>query len=272
MGGGFAQFPQQLTEQCFSQIAVWLYEKTGISLTSQKRMLVSSRLMQRLRVLQLNSFEEYLGRIVSDSAEAQIAINLLTTNETYFFREEAHFKLLESLVKNNVLPRNLSVWSAACSSGEEAYSIAFTLARCLGLQTGWSVDASDINTDVLELAQRGVYPLSKAARVPADMLRQYCLKGTGADKGLFQIDSVVRQKIRFYCWNLLQSGDGREKYDVIFLRNVFIYFDRNVKVKVLGNLRRQLKPNGFFMIGHAESIQGIVPGIESVQPGCYQVI
>lgn len=271
MNGFSVQFPQHLTEQCFARIALWLYEKTGISLTVQKRMLVSSRLLQRLRTLQLNSYEDYFRRIVADSAETQIAINLLTTNETYFFREEAHFGLLSSLIKSNALPPDLSVWSAACSSGEEAYSIAFTLAGSLGLQSGWTVDASDINTDVLELARRGVYPLSKAARVPAAMLRQYCLKGTGKDEGLFQIDNVVRQQIRFYCWNLLQAGDEKKQYDVIFLRNVLIYFDKNVKGKVLGHLRRRLKPNGFFMIGHAESIQGIVPGIEVIRPGCYQV-
>ncbi|CAM5204205.1 CheR family methyltransferase [Alishewanella longhuensis] len=268
----FVSTPEQLTEQCFARIANWLYGQTGISLTAQKKLLVSGRLMPRLRALQLASYDEYFQRILQNSAEAQTAVNLLTTNETYFFREEAHFALLEELITSKVLPASLVVWSAACASGEEPYSIALLLASLLGSDAGWKVDASDVNTDVLDLARQGIYPLSRAARIPAPLLKRYCLKGIGKDDGYFRIEAQLRQRVNFFYWNLLQARESKAAYDVIYLRNVLIYFDDKAKVKVINHLRRQLKPGGFLMVGHAESLQGRVAGMEALRPGCYRFI
>lgn len=264
--------PAPLTEQCFAQIALWLHAQTGIHLSVQKKMLVSGRLLQRLRVLQLISYDAYFQRVLQDKPEAQIAINLLTTNETYFFREEAHFALLQELLENKTISASLRIWSAACASGEEPYSIALLLASLVGLGSGWKIDASDINTDVLQLAEQGVYPLSRAARIPVPLLRQYCLKGVGKDDGYFRIEQQIRDHINFHYWNLLQPKEYDGGYDVIFLRNVLIYFDNKIKNHVLTQLRRHLKPGGFLMVGHAESLQGQISGIESVRPGCYRFI
>jgi len=262
--------PERLSEASFQQIALWLYQQTGITLTSQKKMLVSGRLLHRVRSLRLASYEDYFKRVQADQAEAQLAINLLTTNETYFFREEAHFALLRSLVVEKALPANLRVWSAACATGEEPYSIALILANLLGLPGSWQVDASDINTDVLAWAMKGIYPLARSSRIPSEMLRQFCLKGHGKDEGFFCIDQPVRNKINFQHWNLLIPKEGAAQYDLIFLRNVLIYFDHGVKRKVLSHLCRQLKTGGFLFIGHAESIHGLHSQLEVVQPGCYR--
>lgn len=264
--------PEPLSELCFAQIAKWLYQQTGISLTVQKKLLVSGRLMPRLRALQLQSYDEYFQLVLQHGTEAQTAINLLTTNETYFFREEPHFTLLAELLSSKRLPPSLVVWSAACASGEEPYSIALLLASLVGLDAGWKIDASDVNTDVLASARQGIYPLSRAGRIAAPLLKQYCLKGVGKDQGYFRIDAQIRHRINFFYWNLLQARDSTAVYDVIYLRNVLIYFDDKTKVKVINLLRQQLKPDGYLMVGHAESLQGRVAGMEALRPGCYRFI
>lgn len=264
---------QAISDTEFERFKALLHKVAGIHLPSSKKPLVSGRLAKRLRALAIGSFGDYYRLIVSggESAELRLAIELLTTNETYFFREPAHFEAL----RERVLPalgsgQAIRVWSAASSSGEEAYSIAMLLMDQLGERHPWEVFASDINTQMIERARRAVYSTERTDGIPRDFLRRYCLRGTGSMNGKLRIDSVVRNKVRFETLNL--NGDLRlaGDFDVIFLRNVMIYFDTAMKRRVLLALHRQLRKGGWLFIGHSETLNGVVDCFTPVRPTIYR--
>lgn len=264
---------QLINEKEFNSFRQFIYEQAGISISASKQSLVSGRLNKRLTVTGSKNFAEYHAFISSANdgalAEKQIAIDLLTTNETFFFREIRHFDFLrkEFLPKFNT--GKLRVWSAASSSGEEAYSIAMCLAS--QSKVDWEVVGTDISSRVIESASRARYPLADAQKIPGDYLREYCLKGTGDQSGNLLISKPLRQKVKFLRANLQHNQSALGMFNIIFLRNVMIYFDKDTKVNVLANVVRQLKPGGLLMIGHAESLQGITPPeLSLVQTAIYQ--
>lgn len=260
-----------LTDQEFTLFQAWLHRRAGIALSPVKKSLVNNRLQKRVAQRGLASFGAYY-RLLDDPAEGtetQHALDLLTTNETYFFREPKHFEFL----RDSILPCDkttpLRVWSAACSSGEEPYSIAMTLAARHG-GPGWEILASDLSARVLESAARGHYPLARAEGIPPDYLRRFCLKGIGPQAGTFRIAPALRQHMTFSQINLNAPLPSLGVFDVIFLRNVMIYFDTPTKAAVVRRLAATLVPGGYFLIGHSESLHGLDVPLTPVKPAIYR--
>lgn len=266
------QLMVEMPEQCFHQIRQWLYQQSGIHLSAHKKPMVSARLQKRLRHLKLNSFEQYLHLLgqQDQSEERQQALNSLTTNETYFFREEAHFEFLRQQLPALKRQSSLLIWSAAASTGEEAYSLAMLMAEELGLQRNWRLIGTDINNQVLDHARQGVYDIRQAERIASPLLQQYCLKGIGKDQGKFIVRPELRSKIDFRQANLMDLPIMPEKFDLIFLRNVLIYFRLEDQKHIVNSVIRQLKPEGLLIVGHTESINGYNPGLKMIKPSCYR--
>jgi chemotaxis protein methyltransferase CheR len=200
----------------------------------------------------------------------QTAVDLLTTNETYFFRESKHFDLLRELAtaaRGRAQP--FRVWSAASSSGEEAYSIAMVLADILG-DGAWEIVGSDISARVLERARTGHYPLERARLVPAPYLKRFCLKGTGAQQGTLLVDKNLRARVHFRQVNLNTTLPQLGTFDVILLRNVMIYFSGDTKRQVVARVLGALKPGGHFLIGHSESLTDISDAVQPIAPSIYR--
>ncbi len=262
---------QPLTDLEFSRFQKFLDVNTGIALASGKRSLVAGRLEKRLRDLSLESYSDYLQRLADPAhvGEAQVAIDLLTTNETYFFRESRHFDLLRQHAARIGGRGEFRVWSAASSSGEEAYSAAMVLADCLGIEGNWSILGSDISTRVLARAARGHYAMARIEHMPDDYLRRFCLRGVGKQAGTMLIDKRLRERVSFRRMNLSQPLPTLPTFDVIFLRNVMIYFNNETKREVIERLMPHLKTDGLFIVGHSESLNGIAAGLRSVAPGTY---
>jgi len=262
-----------ISDREFVQFQRFILDAAGISMSSSKKALVSGRLSRRLQYLQLNSYGEYL-RLLEDGehrTEIQTAIDLLTTNETYFFREHKHFDLLRQLVSQ--APRRAApfrVWSAASSTGEEAYSIAMVLEdRRQGHP--WEVLGSDISSRVLERARLGHYPMERARHIPADYLKRFCLKGKGIQEGTLLVDRELRRRVQFMPVNLNAPLPSLGMFDAIFLRNVMIYFNDATKREVVGRILGHLRPGGHFLIGHSETLNGVSDAVQALAPSIYQL-
>ena len=261
-----------ITDREFSQFQRFIYDAAGISMASGKQALVSGRLSKRLAHYQLGSYGDYMRLLESRSqpAELQIAVDLLTTNETYFFREPKHFALLRELALDaKAKGKSMRVWSAASSSGEEPYSIAMVLDDVLG-EAPWEVLGTDISTRVLQRARTGHYPMERAAQMPPAYLKRYCLKGQGAEAGTLLIERGLRQRVQFQHLNLNQPLPTLGTFDVIFLRNVMIYFNLETKRQVVARLLAQLRPGGYFLVGHSESLNDISSAVVAAAPSVYR--
>ncbi|MCC7284345.1 MAG: protein-glutamate O-methyltransferase CheR [Acetobacteraceae bacterium] len=263
-----------ISEGEFTRFQALMQRVAGIHLPTSKKSLVSGRLSKRLRARGLGNFGDYYRHIVggSDPAELQTAIELLTTNETYFFREPGHFEFLAREVLPEARPgAAFRVWSAASSTGEEAYSIAMVLMDRLGTSAQWEVFGSDINSRVLDLARTATYPTARNEEcIPPDYRRRFCLRGTGGMAGKLRVDAAVRERVRFAQINLNGDLKGAGEFDVIFLRNVMIYFDLDMKRRVAAALHRQLRPGGWLFIGHSESLNGVSGQFQPVRPAIYR--
>lgn len=259
-----------LSDHDFNQFRHWIFEISGISMGPSKKALVAGRLARRVQHHGLRSFHAYFEHLHRDTAEHQIAIDLLTTNETHFFREPRHFELLRDVVlPGHTGAHPLRIWSAASSTGQEAYSIAMLLAHTLG-QTPWEVFGSDLSTRVLEQACSALYDIAMAREIPEDFLRKFCLKGVGAQAGRFLIAPEVTAHVYFSQINLNQELPNVGDFDVIFLRNVLIYFNEETKRGVIDRLQKKLRPGGWFFVGHSESLNGVNPALESYGYSVYR--
>jgi chemotaxis protein methyltransferase CheR len=260
-----------ISDQDFAKFQRFIFDAAGITMSSAKKALVSGRLAKRLHHHQLDSYADYFKLLSSGSVpgEVQQAVDLLTTNETYFFREPKHFELLRRLAteaKSRGQP--LRVWSAASSSGEEVYSIAMVLEDCLPGQ--WELIGSDISTRVLERARRGHYPMERATHIPHAYLKRFCLRGTGDQTGTLLIERQLRQRVKFVQVNLNTALPNLGNFDVIFLRNVMIYFNGDTKRQVVGRLVGALKSGGYLLIGHSESLNDISDAVHPEAPSIYR--
>ncbi|HYE36755.1 CheR family methyltransferase [Methylocaldum sp.] len=261
-----------ISDHEFRQFQKLLYDISGIHLSPAKKPLVCGRLARRLGQHGLNSYGDYFRLLTNggETEELQHALDLLTTNETYFFREPKHFDFLKQNILSARHPaRTFRIWSAACSSGEEPYSIAMVLAERLG-SAPWEVLGSDISRRVLEKARLGHYPMERAKNIPRDHLTRYCLKGVGSQEGTFLIDKTLKNRMRFMHINLNGPLPKIGEFDAIFLRNVMIYFDQAVKRQVVARLSRTLKSGGYFIVGHAETLNGVDETLEPVAPTVYR--
>lgn len=263
----------QVSDQEFAQFQGLIRKTAGIHLASTKKPLLCGRLAKRLRSRSISSFGDYYALITSgnEPAELETCVNLLTTNETYFFREARHFDFLREHILAAIAPGTpFRAWSAACSSGEEAYSIAMVAAQRFGTGGAWEVFGSDINTAVLAKAAAGQYPIEGAGKIPAYHLRAYCLEGSGEQGDTFLIDQKLRARVSFSQINLYQPLPRIGQFDVIFLRNTLIYFEPPQKREIVARLMAALKPRGHLFIGHSESLNGIADGLRLQVPAVYR--
>lgn len=261
-----------LSDQEFRQFQTMIHEIAGISMSSAKKTLVSGRLAKRVKHHGLGSYDDYFRLLMKngEDGELQVAIDLLTTNETYFFREPKHFDFM----RDRVLParkpgKPFRVWSAASSSGEEPYSLTMLLADVLG-EAPWELVASDLSTRVLEKARAGLYPMERAEGIPKHYLTRFCLKGTGSQEGRFLIARELRNRVQYRQVNLNETLPKMGEFDVIFLRNVMIYFDTETKRKVVARMVPLLVPGGYLIIGHSESLNGVTDELKVVMPSVYR--
>jgi chemotaxis protein methyltransferase CheR len=259
-----------LTDSDFALVRELIAQYAGIKLSPQKRNMVYNRLLRRLRACGSASFGEYL-RLVQDagSGEREAFVNALTTNLTAFFREPHHFELLGQRARERAGARApLRVWSSACSTGEEAWSIAMVLreAGCAGAVLG-----TDIDTEVLQTAAGAVYRSDRIAGIPTERLRRHFLRGTGANDGLVSLRPELRSMVNFGQLNLQSAAwPAMERFDVIFCRNVVIYFDREAQKRLLARFADLLLPGGLLMVGHSESFPSAHPGFRSCGRTAYE--
>lgn len=261
-----------ISDKEFGLFQSFIYNQVGISLSDGKKPLVSGRLAKRLHHHQLKSFDAYFKLISNPAyqAEKQVAIDLLTTNETHFFREHKHFDYLRDVIlPQRVKGRQFRVWSAASSSGEEPYTIAMMLAEHLKPEP-WEVIASDVSSRVLKQAQSGCYSMKRAPEIPRQYLTKYCLKGTGDHEGDLLISKSLRQHVQFMSVNLTQPFPDLGEFDVIFLRNVMIYFDVETKRKIVQQMLPHLRKEGYLIISHSESLNGVSSEYKAVSPSIYR--
>jgi chemotaxis protein methyltransferase CheR len=264
-----------LSASDFDQFRTLAYKHFGLDLPDGKQQLVAARLGKKMRDLNLNSYRAYYQHVVEDqTGDALVAmVDALTTNHTSFFRESAHFDFLLKTVLPPLRSKgSLDVWSAACSSGEEPYSLAFCLFDELGPEGFASVRilATDISTRVLEIARTAVYHADRFQGVSQEQLRRYVLKGEGKNQNSFLVKRQFRQAIEFSRLNLMDDLSGFGPFPVIFCRNVMIYFDRATQQDLVNRLAGRLEPGGYLFIGHAESLAGLDQPLAYVQPAVYR--
>jgi chemotaxis protein methyltransferase CheR len=260
-----------ITDGEFAQFQRFIYGRAGISLSDSKKALVSGRLAKRLAAHQLSSYSQYLRLLTAGEspAELQIAVDLLTTNETYFFREPKHFEFLRGQIAGRSSGgAQFRVWSAAGSTGEEAYSIAMVLEDCIPGQ--WEVMGSDISSRVLKRARAGHYSTERISQIPPAYLQRFCLRGVDEHDGTLLVEQQLRRRTRFRQINLNAALPQIGVFDVIFLRNVLIYFNARTKRDVVSRLLGVLKPKGYLLVGHSDSMVGVSESVEMVAPAIYR--
>jgi chemotaxis protein methyltransferase CheR len=263
-----------ISDREFAQFQTFIFEAAGITLSNLKKSLVSGRLAKRLKHLNLESYGDYFRLISSGKKpdEVQMAVDLLTTNETYFFREPQHFDFMKAELEKEVhYTKPCRVWSAAASTGEEPYSIAMLLEDRLGsLGRPWEIVASDISMRVLERAATGHYSNMRTGGIPHHYLRKYCLKGQGRQAGTILVDRNLRQRVQFRQINLNSALPQLGTFDFIFLRNVLLYFNLQTKRQVVNRVLSMLKPGGWLFISHTESLHDISDAVDAVRPATYR--
>ncbi|HAV63215.1 MAG TPA: hypothetical protein DCY13_12725 [Verrucomicrobiales bacterium] len=271
------QPPSGSEARALEYIIALIYERCRIQLHLGKQQLIRSRLGKRMRHHGMQSLAEYCRFLQerADEEEFTHVVDALTTNYTNFLREEDHFRFMVEKALPAVLPpgrRSFRVWSAACATGEEPYSIAFYLAEHFPLAQGWDwrILATDISTRALAAAGAGVYPLDRATGVPHDWLKRYCQRGVGEFEGQFRIKPAIAERVAFQQVNLLGQYSFSNPFDLIFCRNVMIYFDRPTQEQLVNSLARCLVSGGCLLVGHSESLNGLSVPFRCDRPSIYR--
>ena len=275
----FTDSVQELTRREYELFRALIYEQCGINLGQQKMQLVRARLGKRLRAGGFRSYREYYEFVRNDPTRSELVhlIDAISTNTTHLFREGRHFEFLARTVRRWMeaeppRPLPIRIWSAGCSSGEEAYSIAMTmddLLRCCP-RLQFKILATDISTRMLERARRGVYPPDRLANVPAEFRRRYFLRIVEDGEPLAQVRPELRRAVRFARLNLVNEPfPFRNGFDVIFCRNVMIYFDRPTQQALVSKFTAALNPGGYLLIGHSESLNNTQHALRYVMPTVY---
>lgn len=261
----------------FDQFKDLVYQKSGITLGPQKVALVSARIAKRMRALGLHTHEDYFRFVVDDESTGELVhlLDSISTNVTSFYREPVHFEILASLVRDwriQSQPR-FRIWCAASSTGEEPYTLAMTVLEALGgSHPDFRLLATDISTRVLETARQGVYGAAKVEPVPRPLLQKYFRKLGGGPEADYQVNDDLKRIVSFNRLNLSEPPfPMKGPFDVVFCRNVMIYFDNEVRRRLVLEISRLLKPGGYLMIGHSESLSGIISPMTLVQPAVYRM-
>jgi chemotaxis protein methyltransferase CheR len=271
-----------LSEREFAQFQKLIYGKAGIYLSPAKKALVEARLTGRIRQLGGKSFGEYFHQVVDDPEGTELIqlLDRIATNETHFFREPRQFEFLEQQIfpqwtaqgAAGLRSRLIRVWSAGCSTGEEPYSIAMTLLNHFPPSAGWQVEilATDLSSRVLDSARKAIWPIAKSGEIPHGYLKRFMLKGSGSQTGNMKAGPEIVSVVRFERLNLIDDlYSVGAHFDVIFCRNVLIYFDAQSRGRVIERLLNQLAPSGYFFIGHAETLNGVTERVRSIMPTIY---
>jgi chemotaxis protein methyltransferase CheR len=264
-----------ITDAEFTRFQRFIFDQAGITLSASKEGPGGGPPGQapgpRTAWRALAHYFKLLASGTHAPEEVQVATDLLTTNETYFFRETKHFDFLRDAGPGRAQPacQPYRVWSAASSTGEEAYSIAMVLADCMET-TPWEVLGTDISTQVLKGATKALYTMDRGRHIPPEYLRRFCLKGAGEHQGKLLIERNLRSRVLFRYANLNVALPNLGKFDFIFLRNVMIYFSDDTKREVVARVLGALKPGGYFFVGHSESLNGISDAVTTVAPSIFR--
>lgn len=273
-----------LSELEFSRYRRLIYEKSAIHLGPAKKALLEARLGRRLKELGMESFSAYYDYVTADQSGEELSrlLDRVSTNETRFFREPRQFEFLE----RHILPqwmtqanggaraRRIRVWSAGCSTGEEPYSLAMLLLDHFPISGAWRLEiiGTDLSRRAIHAAEKSIWPVAKAAEIPQRYLKQFMLEGIGSQEGYMKAGPEIRSIVRFQALNLNDEHyDITAPFDLIFCRNVMIYFDAAARARILDRLLDFLAPEGYLFVGHAESLSGLSHRIGHVVPTVYAV-
>ena len=274
-----AYFNQKLTESEFAQIADYIYSNYGIKMPPTKKLMLEGRLYKRLRETKKSTFREYLDFVFETEEGKMELINMvdvITTNKTDFFREPHHFEYLKQKILPKYENKSMNIWSSACSTGEEIYTIAITMEE-YQLQTGekfnYHLFASDISTKVLKHANQAVYDELRIKDLPLVLKQRYFLKSKNNANKSVRMVAGLRDKVKFSRINLLQPiSEYSKPFDLVFCRNVLIYFDRETQESVLNNICDKMKVGATLMLGHSESISGLKLPLKQIKPTIFEKI
>jgi len=265
----------------FARFSQLIHTEFGIKMPPSKKVLLQSRFQKRLRALGMASYAEYCDYVFSPEgreAERSQLIDVVTTNTTHFFREPKHWDIMNQIVLPELWQRGLGrgnplrIWSAGCSSGEEPYTLAMVLSEFAGKFSGFdfSILATDISNEILQKAMRAIYPMEKAEEIPMDMKKKYLLKSKQGRSPMIKIDAPLRRKVSFQRLNFMGDFRLQNPQDIIFCRNVVIYFDRATQVTLFNKFCNNLKHGGYLFIGHSESLSGMTLPLSQVAPTVFQ--
>lgn len=267
----------------FGRFSKFFHEQCGINLPTAKKAMLTSRLQKRLRALNIASFRQYYDYVFEPPGNEDERIKMIdavTTNRTEFFREAHHFDFLRAeglpaLLQSRAggIRQHLNLWSAGCSSGQEAYSLAMLMAEFVSERPGvdFTVVATDLSSAMIAIGKRAIYAEQKVRAVPIQIRKKYVMQGKGAQAGYCRIVPELRSRVRFRLLNLMNSDFGfGVAMDIVFCRNVIIYFDRKIQENLFKKIFAQLVPGGFLFIGHAETLDGINSQFVRVAPTIYR--
>ncbi len=274
-------FKAELSSKDFEAFSQFIYNEFGIKMPPVKRIMLQGRLLKRIRELNMNSYTEYKDYLFSKDGQREEIFNFLnvvTTNKTDFFREPIHFDFLKSTVLPefvNLQSRQpFKIWSAGCSSGEELYTLAITLNEFKSTNAGFDYNmlGTDISQNVLSKAAKGIYPLNKVDIIPIDLKKKYLLKSKDKSNPTVKVRPELQRSLSLKYLNLMDStySNINETFDVVFCRNVLIYFDRQTQESVINKLSSHVKPGGYFFIGHSESLTGMDVPLEHIKPTIFR--
>ncbi|SEM26679.1 chemotaxis protein methyltransferase CheR [Syntrophus gentianae] len=271
----------ELSDREFEKISQLVYSQCGINLHDGKKELVKARLGKRLREGNFRSFSDYYKYVTTREGTDELItmIDSISTNLTYFFREESHFQRLQTIVKSILdnadkqrqkIPA-IRIWSAGCSTGEEPYSLGITIKESLnGFPANVKIMATDISTRVLKIAGNGVYPVEKTKNITSAILRKYFQQGHGNWDGYIRIKKEISDMIDFSRFNLMETPSSNHEFDIIFCRNVMIYFDKQTQGSVVNKFYNCLGKGGYLFIGHSESLTGLDHAFKYIEPSVYR--
>ncbi len=273
-GESMSLISAELNHRQFDAISQLIYTKCGISLKKGKEALVRARLMKRLRALKLKTIDDYMAFLDSEQGDHEIGtlIDVMTTNKTSFFREAAHFDFLTDRVIPEIRSPKIRIWSAACSSGEEPYTLAMVLRESIPQidRTDLLILATDISNEMLATARRGVYSQERAADVPRALRPKYFQRSRRWGPNQVQVSNDLKKLVRFGALNLMQPWPMRGSFNAIFCRNVMIYFDRPTQQTLVNRFWDLLESGGYLFVGHSEGLSGIKHRFQYTQPAVYK--
>lgn len=270
-----------LSDRDFERISQLVYSQCGINLHDGKKELVKARLGKRLREGNFRSFSDYYKHVTTREGTDELItmIDSISTNLTYFFREESHFQRLQTVARSILdnasrqmrkMPA-IRIWCAGCSTGEEPYSLGITIKETLnGFPANVKIMATDISTRVLKIAADGVYPIEKTKNISSSLLRKYFQQGQGKWDGYVRIKKEISDMIDFSRFNLMETPPSNQEFDIIFCRNVMIYFDKPTQASVVNKFYNCLDNGGYLFIGHSESLTGLEHAFKYIEPSVYR--